>query len=140
MPGDLVSGEAPVLTSSQIQAMWTGFETAVQEKFLSAHIPVAPAPGNHDAALVSYRLEYKRHWIKDEGIPHVHLIDATHFPFYYSYTMKNVFFIAMDDVMTGKMLKHPYSLGSETASGRLKSALDLMTNPQLQINPETQVI
>ncbi|OFZ17225.1 MAG: hypothetical protein A2X86_01885 [Bdellovibrionales bacterium GWA2_49_15] len=138
LPGDLVAGESSALTQAHLQAMWDSFDKTVLSQFQKMNIPLAPAPGNHDAGLIRDRVEYKRFWIKNEGIPQVDLVDATHFPFYYSYIVKNIFFIAMDDVTVGRVLPHPHSLGSAAASLKLKADLEAMSNPQIQILPESK--
>ncbi len=138
LPGDLVAGESRALTQSNLQAMWSSFNSTVLSPFQRMNIPSAPAPGNHDAGLLLDRVEYKRFWIKDDTIPQVDLVDATHFPFYYSYTVKNIFFIAMDDVVVTKLMAHTHSMGAPATSLKLKADLEAMTNTQIQIHPESK--
>ncbi len=101
LPGDLVGGEDPTLSQTQIQTMWASFDSIIFAPIHKMNIPVAPIPGNHDAGLMRDRAEYKRFWTQTETSARLDFVDATHYPLYYSYTMKNVFFIAMDDVGIG---------------------------------------
>lgn len=94
--GDMVAGQQAGLDYA---AMWRGFHAAVTTPLTTAGIPVAPAPGNHDAsAYAGYqaeRDEYQRQWAPAR-LPAVQLVDATNFPFRYSFTFKGAFFVALD--------------------------------------------
>ena len=94
--GDMVAGQQAGLN---YPAMWAGFHAAVTTPITTAGIPVAPAPGNHDAsAYPGYQVErdeYQRQW-QPTRRPAVQFIDATNFPFRYSFVFKGAFFIALD--------------------------------------------
>lgn len=94
--GDMVAGQQSGL---DYPAMWAGFHAAVTTPLTTAGIPVAPAPGNHDASAYSgyqvERDEYQRQW-QPTRRPAVQFIDATNFPFRYSFVFKGAFFIALD--------------------------------------------
>ena len=94
--GDMVAGQQAGLN---YPAMWAGFHAAVTTPLTTAGIPVAPAPGNHDAsAYPGYQVErdeYQRQW-QPTRRPAVQFIDATNFPFRYSFVFKGAFFIALD--------------------------------------------
>lgn len=94
--GDMVAGQKAGL---DYPAMWGGFHSAVTSKLAAAGIPVAPAPGNHDAsaydAFKVEREEYERQW-KPSRVPAVAMVDGTHFPFRYSFAVKDAFFVAID--------------------------------------------
>jgi hypothetical protein len=78
--GDMVAGQQAGLN---YPAMWAGFHAAVTTPLTTAGIPVAPAPGNHDAsAYPGYQVErdeYQRQW-QPTRRPAVQFIDETNFP------------------------------------------------------------
>lgn len=94
--GDMVAGQQSGLDYA---AMWRGFHAAVTTPLTTAGIPVAPAPGNHDASAYAgfqaERDEYQRQWSPGR-LPAVQMVDATNFPFRYSFTVKGAFFVAID--------------------------------------------
>ncbi|MCA3011418.1 MAG: metallophosphoesterase [Myxococcaceae bacterium] len=94
--GDMVAGQQAGL---DFPAMWAAFHAAVTTPLLDVGIPVAPAPGNHDAsAYPGYgqeRAEYARQW-EPLRRPAVQLVDASQFPFRYSFSFRGAFFIALD--------------------------------------------
>jgi hypothetical protein len=94
--GDMVAGQQSGLDYA---AMWRGFHAAVTTPLTDAGIPVAPAPGNHDASAYSgyaaERAEYARQWSPGR-LPAVNLVDGSQFPFRYSFTYRGAFFIALD--------------------------------------------
>lgn len=94
--GDMVAGQQAGLDYA---AMWRGFHAAVTSPLTDAGIPVAPAPGNHDASAYSgyaaERAEYARQW-SPSRLPAVQLVDGSQFPFRYSFTYRGAFFIALD--------------------------------------------
>jgi hypothetical protein len=100
--GDMVAGQMPNLRYS---AMWKGFHSAVTEPLRSAGIPVAPAPGNHDASgypqFANERAEYAKQWTEPNHVPAVSFVDRTHYPFRYSFGHRGAFFVALDATRGG---------------------------------------
>lgn len=101
--GDMVAGQKSGLDYA---AMWKGFHDAVTNKLVAAGIPVAPAPGNHDASAYDgfqgERAEYQRQW-KPARVPAVTMIDGAEFPFRYSFTVGGAFFVALDATTNGPL-------------------------------------
>src|SRR5690606_23629536 len=94
--GDLVAGQKRGLESEQIWAMWDGFTSTVTDPLRKAGIPFAPVAGNHDAsgypAFAHERTIFNEHWRKPEQKPDLDFIDDEHYPLYYSFRHKEVFF------------------------------------------------
>lgn len=94
--GDMVAGQQAGLDYA---GMWRGFHAAVTTPLTQAGIPVAPAPGNHDAsAYAGYqaeRDEYQRQW-QPTRRPAVQWVDDAQFPFRYSFAVGDTFFVALD--------------------------------------------
>ncbi len=101
--GDMVAGQQAGLNYA---AMWQGFHAAVTTPLTQAGIPVAPAPGNHDASAYSgfeaERNEYRAQW-EPARRPAVTMVDGSNFPFRYSFTFKGVFFVALDATTVGAL-------------------------------------
>ncbi|MEW5742044.1 MAG: metallophosphoesterase [Myxococcota bacterium] len=101
--GDMVAGQQAGLNYA---AMWQGFHAAVTTPLTQAGIPVAPAPGNHDAsAYAGYeaeRDEYQRQW-QPARRPAVQMVDGSHFPFRYSFAVRDTFFVALDATTVGAL-------------------------------------
>lgn len=101
--GDMVAGQQAGL---DYPAMWRGFHAAVTTPLSQAGIPVAPAPGNHDAsAYAGYqaeRDEYQRQW-QPSRRPAVQWVDGSQFPFRYSFAVRDTFFVALDATTVGPL-------------------------------------
>lgn len=101
--GDMVAGQQAGLNYA---AMWQAFHAAVTTPLTQAGIPVAPAPGNHDASAYSgfeaERNEYRTQW-EPARRPAVTMVDGSNFPFRYSFTFKGVFFVALDATTVGAL-------------------------------------
>ncbi len=100
--GDMVSGEKKGL---DYKAMWKGFRDTVTIPLMQSNLPLFVAPGNHDApGWKGFEIErntYKEEWTdyyKDflSKNPSTQLVSMENFPFYYSFVIKNVFFMAID--------------------------------------------
>ena len=102
--GDMVAGQRPNLKYAQ---MWESFHAAVTTPLTQAGIPVAPVPGNHDAcgypAYAAERAEYARQWSAPARVPATEFVDRTGYPFRYSFTLKGVFFLALDATQAGRL-------------------------------------
>ena len=100
--GDMVAGQMPNLRYS---AMWQGFHAAMTEPLRRAGIPVAPAPGNHDASgypqFAAERAEYARQWNDASHLPAVSFVDRKNYPFRYSFRHRGAFFVALDATRAG---------------------------------------
>lgn len=100
--GDMVSGEKKGL---DYKGMWNGFRVAVTKPLTESNIPMLVSPGNHDASgwpgFEGERKVYKEEWnnyftnylTKNQKVK---LISTENYPFYYSFSLKNVFFMAID--------------------------------------------
>jgi len=101
--GDMVAGQQAGLDYG---AMWQGFHAAVTTPLTQAGIPVAPAPGNHDASAYpgfeAERDEYLAQW-QPARRPAVQMADDSNFPFRYSFTFKGAFFVALDATTVGQL-------------------------------------
>jgi len=100
--GDMVAGQQANLRYAD---MWKSFHTAVTEPLSQAGIPVAPAPGNHDASgyapFAAERAEYVRQW--SHHIPSVTFVDRSAYPLRYSFELDRVFFLALDATTPGQL-------------------------------------
>lgn len=100
--GDMASGEKKGL---DYKAMWKGFRDTVTLPLTQANIPMLVSPGNHDAsAWKGFEIErkiYKDEWVtyfndylNKNNVVKFHSME--NYPFYYSFSIKNVFFMAVD--------------------------------------------
>ena len=100
--GDMVAGQQPGL---DYRAMWAAFHQAVSDPLVSAGIPLAVTPGNHDgsgyASFADERAEFVRQW--DARRPEVVFLDASHYPLRYSFVMGAALFISLDATVIGPL-------------------------------------
>lgn len=100
--GDMVAGQRRGL---DYDAMWAAFHAAVTEPLDAAAIPIAPAPGNHDASgyprFEAERAAYAEAWAARR--PDVTLIDAEQFPFRYTFRVGPALFVALDATTVGPL-------------------------------------
>ena len=100
--GDYIGGEdiRRRLAIGEFKKMWTNFNRKILEPFRQIGIVFAPSPGNHDASgyarLQREREQYVKFW--NSHRPRLSYVDDTHFPYFYSYVYKGIFFISLDDV------------------------------------------
>lgn len=104
--GDMVAGQSPKLSNAQIQAMWSAFDQTVAKPLRQAEIPFGFTLGNHDASSAldqnrRFRFQNERnlaanYWRNPAHDPGVNFIDKTDFPFYYTFTQNDVFFLVWD--------------------------------------------
>jgi hypothetical protein len=102
--GDMVAGMSTRLSDEQVQAMWAGFDHAIGAPLRKANLPLGFTLGNHDAsgALgVGGQLTFERdrrlaatYWKRHPT--QLQFSDRDHFPFYYSFTQNNIFFLVWD--------------------------------------------
>lgn len=97
--GDMVAGQSRRLTGAMVRAMWRGYHNAVTYPLRRAGVPLFPVPGNHDAA-PSRRLPdreiYRQQWLEAVHQPQWKLLDAYRYPFAYSFSVGNLFFMVLD--------------------------------------------
>jgi 3',5'-cyclic AMP phosphodiesterase CpdA len=100
--GDMVAGQKSGL---DYRGMWKAFHASVTDPLLAADIPVAPAPGNHDAApgFAAERRHYFAQWTDPKRAARVRYVDASSYPFHYSFEHAGVFFAAIDATAVGRL-------------------------------------
>ncbi len=96
--GDMVAGQKASLTVQNTRDMWAGFKGTVLDPVNNLRIPFGFSLGNHDASpsFAGDRAHSEQFWkenVKETGLT---FVDSVHYPFYYSYTKKNTFFISWD--------------------------------------------
>lgn len=104
--GDMVAGQSPSLTPAEIRAMWAAFDQHVAAPLRQAALPFGFTIGNHDAsgALAiggQFLFQQERdlaqeYWEQPEHSSGVQFVDRYEFPFYYSFTDNDIFFLAWD--------------------------------------------
>ena len=96
--GDMVAGQKPGLTGSQLDAMWNRFASDVLQPLADAGIPFLPAIGNHDGApgFAADRAAVKRFWEPRRSTLGLHIVDPAQFPFCYSVLQDSVFWLVWD--------------------------------------------
>lgn len=104
--GDMVAGQNPTLTEPELEAMWTAFDDHVAAPLREADIPYGFTIGNHDASGAQgtaggFVFERERqvasaYWHQPVHDPGVEFVDRDDFPFYYSFKLNDIFFLAWD--------------------------------------------
>jgi hypothetical protein len=105
--GDMIAGQKPSLTARQIRAMWQAFEQQIAQPLRDLNIPFGFTMGNHDASSAvsfeqdKYLFQQERdlaveYWHNPQHHPGLKFIDRQQFPFYYTFTHKNIFFLVWD--------------------------------------------
>ena len=96
--GDMVAGQKLALTEQNLAEMWQSFNTNVLTPIKAMKIPFAFTVGNHDASpnFAKDRQMAKRFWNENQNQLGLKYVDQTNFPFYYSYSQNDVFFISWD--------------------------------------------
>ena len=104
--GDMVAGQQPSLTRSQIEAMWAAFDRHVSTPLRLAKIPYGFTLGNHDASSAqsinggllfgTERDLANAYWNQPQHDPGLSFVDRAKFPFYYTFQQKDVFFLVWD--------------------------------------------
>jgi len=112
--GDMVAGQYPSLTKTQIEAMWAGFDRYLAEPIRRTKIPYGFTLGNHDASgalSVGNKFLFGQernlaaaYWNNPKNDPGLKFVDKTGFPFYYSFEQNNIFFLVWD-ASTGRVPK-----------------------------------
>lgn len=103
--GDMIAGQKKTLTQSQIEAMWTAFDRHIAAPLRAAKIPFGFTIGNHDGSGVraqgKYVFDLERnlaaaYWNDPSHDTGLNFIDRTGFPFYYTFTQKDIFYLVWD--------------------------------------------
>jgi hypothetical protein len=104
--GDMVAGQKPSLTQSQIQAMWNAFDQHVSAPLRQANIPFGFTVGNHDASgarslnggflFAQERDLAAAYWNNPRHNPRLQFVDRAGYPFYYSFQQNDIFFLVWD--------------------------------------------
>jgi hypothetical protein len=107
--GDMVAGQSLDLSQSQIAAMWDAFDEQILAPIRSASLPFALTVGNHDASsyqengpngkafvYVLDRQESSKYWAAHQSETALSFVEASGFPYYYSFTQNDIFFLVWD--------------------------------------------
>lgn len=104
--GDMVAGQQPSLTDTQLQAMWQAFDAHIAAPLRKANIPFGFTIGNHDASGAlglggKFLFQKERnvaadYWKDPAHDPGVQFIDKYEFPFYFTFEFKDIFFLVWD--------------------------------------------
>lgn len=107
--GDMVAGQSLDLSASEIEAMWAAFDAKILAPVRSAGLPFALTLGNHDASgyqenspsgkhftYVLDRQESEKYWQGHQSDTDLTFVEASGFPFYYSFTNKDIFYLTWD--------------------------------------------
>lgn len=96
--GDMVAGQKASLTEQNLSDMWQSFEKTILAPIKAMKIPFGFTVGNHDASpnFLKDRAIAKRFWNENQDQLRLQYIDKSNFPFYYSYTQNDVFFVSWD--------------------------------------------
>lgn len=98
IPGDMVAGQKATLTESNIRNMWASFENTVLAPISATKKPLAITVGNHDAS-PGFKLDRRlaaEFWNTHKDKSNLQFVDDTHYPFYFSYKLNDIFFISWD--------------------------------------------
>ena len=104
--GDMVAGQKPSLSTEQIKAMWAAFDEHIAAPLRRAKLPYGFTMGNHDGSGAvgvngKYRFQQERdlateYWNNPQHNPGLQFVDRYEFPFYYTFTYKDIFFQTWD--------------------------------------------
>lgn len=96
--GDMVAGQKASLSKTQLQAMWSSFDSNVLKPIQQLKVPFGFTVGNHDAA-PNYkhdRQTAQEFWNTKRNHLGLKYVDDSNFPFYFSYQQNGIFFISWD--------------------------------------------
>ena len=105
--GDMIAGQKPSLTATQIRSMWAAFDQAVAQPLREAEIPFGFTIGNHDGSGAiafnqdQFLFQQERdlateYWQNPKHDPGVEFVDRFEFPFYYTFSAQEIFFLVWD--------------------------------------------
>ncbi|WP_299423295.1 metallophosphoesterase [uncultured Shimia sp.] len=104
--GDMVAGQRqPLLSETEVRAMWAAFHAAVTDPLTAAGIPMAVTPGNHDASgykgFEQERRLYAEQW-KDRR-PEVSFVEDDNYPFFYAFDIGPARLVSLDATTIGRL-------------------------------------
>ena len=103
--GDMVAGQSISLNTTEVEAMWKGFDDLILSPIREADIPFALTIGNHDASSLTHNGSYvyridrdvtSRYWQVHQDSLDLQYIDTGDFPYYYSFKQNDIFYIVWD--------------------------------------------
>ncbi|MBF2057194.1 MAG: metallophosphoesterase [Cyanobacterium sp. T60_A2020_053] len=105
--GDMIAGQKNSLSNAQIQQMWQGFDRIVAQPLRDLQMPFAFTIGNHDGSasfnIAESRFTFQRdrdfaqqYWLSHKEDTRLNFVDSTNFPFYYTFTFQDLFFLVWD--------------------------------------------
>jgi Icc-related predicted phosphoesterase len=103
--GDMIAGQKRSLSQSQIQAMWSAFDRHIAAPLREQGIPFGFTIGNHDGsgATAQGKLIFEKdrqlasaYWRNPKHNPGLKFVDASGFPFYYSFQQNDIFYLVWD--------------------------------------------
>ena len=103
--GDMVAGQSISLSASEIEAMWNAFDTQILSPIRTAGLPFALTLGNHDASSYQDNGEFvyildrqasERYWNGHQSDTDLTFVEASGFPFYYSFKQNDIFYLTWD--------------------------------------------
>jgi hypothetical protein len=104
--GDMIAGQKRSLSDDQVNAMWSAFDQEIAQPLRNAEIPFGFTIGNHDGSgALSQEGELifgrdrafaSRYWNNPNHNPGLNFVDKAHFPFYYTFTQNDIFYLVWD--------------------------------------------
>ena len=103
--GDMVAGQKISLTDSQLEAMWSSFQSTILNPLLQQGIGMIPTMGNHDASSQKGASQYvfarerhqaERFWERQKSRLGLEFIDAKQYPFQFSVQQPGLFVVVID--------------------------------------------
>ncbi len=103
--GDMVAGQKISLTDSQLEAMWSSFQSTILNPLLQQGIGMIPTMGNHDASSQKVASKYvfarerhqaERFWERQKSRLGLEFIDAKQYPFQFSVQQPGLFVVVID--------------------------------------------
>ena len=103
--GDMVAGQKIDLTNSQLEAMWSGFQSTILNPLLQQGIGMIPTMGNHDASsqkkgsryvFARERYQAETFWERQKNQLGLKFIDAKQYPFQFSVQQPGLFVVVID--------------------------------------------
>ena len=103
--GDMVAGQSTTLSSTEIAAMWQGFDKYIAAPIRKANLPFGFTIGNHDASgamsggqynFASDRNAATKYWNDPSHAANLNFVDRAGFPFYYTFQQNDIFFLIWD--------------------------------------------
>jgi Icc-related predicted phosphoesterase len=132
--GDMVAGQDRNLTKAQVEAMWAGFDQYIATPLRNANLPFGFTLGNHDAsrAVGTKGMIYQQerelataYWTDPAHVPALNFVDRNKFPFYYSFTQNDVFFLVWDASSSLKMPDDDLAWVEQSLSSNIAKAAKL---------------